>query len=147
VRARRLAICRKGSRLTTRAQSARTFARHFLHFFLFEGDAVFTRVGALSYDERASSKLARLVIGGANCLLLDEPINHLDIPSRARFQAGLDTFPGTILIVTHDRAFIDRFATGIWAPVEGTIKRFMDREELSACVIVRSDLRDEAISE
>lgn len=107
-----------------------TQARHFLHFFLFEGDAVFTRVGALSYGERARLLLARLVVSGANCLLLDEPINHLDIPSRARFRTALDAFPGTILIATHDRAFIDQFATGIWSPVEGTIKRFVDREEL-----------------
>ncbi|MCI0478848.1 MAG: hypothetical protein L0Y55_21610, partial [Anaerolineales bacterium] len=63
-------------------------------------------------------------------LLLDEPINHLDIPSRARFQAALDAFPGTILIATHDRAFIDQFATGIWSPVEGTVKRFVDRTDL-----------------
>jgi ATP-binding cassette subfamily F protein 3 len=107
-----------------------TQARHFLHFFLFEGDAVFTRVGALSYGERARLLLARLVVSGANCLLLDEPINHLDIPSRARFQAALDTFPGTIVIATHDRAFIDQFASGIWSPVEGTIKRFVDRQDL-----------------
>ncbi|MBM3128699.1 MAG: ABC-F family ATP-binding cassette domain-containing protein [Chloroflexi bacterium] len=124
-----------------------TQARHFLHFFLFEGDQVFTRVGALSFGERARLLLAWLVIGGANCLLLDEPINHLDIPSRARFQTALDAFPGTILIATHDRAFIDQFATGIWSPVEGTLKRFVDRGELSARVIARSDLRDEAISE
>jgi ATP-binding cassette, subfamily F, member 3 len=107
-----------------------TAARHLLHFFLFESDEVFTRVGALSYGERARLLLARLVVFGANCLLLDEPINHLDIPSRARFQAALDAFPGTILIATHDRAFIDQFATGIWSPVEGTIKRFVDRGEL-----------------
>ncbi len=107
-----------------------TQARHFLHFFLFEGDAVFTRVGALSYGERARLLLARLVVSGANCLLLDEPINHLDIPSHARFMSALDAFPGTILIATHDRAFIDQFATGIWSPVEGTIKRFVDRGEL-----------------
>ena len=121
-----------------------TAARHLLHFFLFEGDEVFTRVGALSYGERARLLLARLVVSGANCLLLDEPINHLDIPSRARFQAALDAFPGTILIATHDRAFIDQFATGIWSPVEGTVKRFVDRGEISTRVIARSVLRDEA---
>jgi ATP-binding cassette subfamily F protein 3 len=108
-----------------------TEARHFLHFFLFAGDEVFTRIGSLSYGERARLLLARLVVSGVNCLLLDEPINHLDIPSRARFQSALEAFPGTILIATHDRAFIDQFATGIWSTRAGTIKRFLDREEMS----------------
>jgi ATP-binding cassette subfamily F protein 3 len=107
-----------------------TQARHFLHFFLFEGDEVFTRVGTLSYGERARLLLARLVVAGVNCLLLDEPINHLDIPSRARFQTALDAFPGTVLIATHDRAFIDQFATAIWSPREGTWRRFLDRAEM-----------------
>ena len=118
-----------------------TAARHLLHFFLFEGDEVFTRVGALSYGERARLLLARLAVSGANGLLLDEPINHLDIPSRARFQAALDAFPGTILIATHDRAFIDQFATGIWSPVDGTVKRFVDRGEISTRVIANEAQR------
>ncbi len=113
------------------APMTETDARNFLHFFLFAGDAVFTPVGLLSYGERARLLLARLVVSGANCLLLDEPINHLDIPSRARFQSALDAFPGTIVIAMHDRAFIDQFATGIWSPGEGTIKRFLDREEMN----------------
>jgi ATP-binding cassette, subfamily F, member 3 len=113
------------------APMSETAARHFLHFFLFEGDEVFTRIGALSYGERARLLLARLVVSGVNCLLLDEPINHLDIPSRARFQSALDAFPGSILIATHDRAFIDQFATGIWSPRDGTVQPFVDREEMN----------------
>lgn len=113
------------------APMTETDARNFLHFFLFAGDAVFTPVGALSYGERARLLLARLVVSGANCLLLDEPINHLDIPSRARFQSALENFPGTILIATHDRAFIDQFATSIWSPCDGSFKRFLDRGEMS----------------
>ena len=109
-----------------------TQARHFLHYFLFTGDEVFTRIAALSYGERARLMLARLVVLGVNCLLLDEPINHLDIPSRARFTAALDGFPGAILIATHDRAFIDQFAAGIWMPHAGTLRRFTDRLEASA---------------
>ncbi len=112
------------------AAMSETDARHFLHFFLFEGDEVFTRAAVLSYGERARLLLARLVVSGVNCLLLDEPINHLDIPSRARFSAALDAFPGTILIATHDRAFIDSFATGIWSPQQGTIQKYLDRDEM-----------------
>jgi len=113
------------------AAMSETEARHFLHFFLFEGDEVFTRIGALSYGERARLLLARLVVSGVNCLLLDEPINHLDIPSRARFAAALDAFPGAILIATHDRAFIDQFATRIWSPQDGTLRALLDRAEMN----------------
>ena len=58
--------------------------------------------------------LARLVISGCNFLLLDEPINHLDIPSRVRFEQALADFPGAVLAVVHDRYFIQRFATDLW---------------------------------
>lgn len=92
-----------------------TDARHFLHYFMFEGDEVFTRIGSLSYGERARLILAKLVSEKSNLLILDEPINHLDIPSRERFEAALDAFPGTIVVAAHDRAFIHRFATGTWA--------------------------------
>lgn len=87
---------------------------HFLHFFLFQADEVRREVGKLSYGQRARLLLARLVASGANCLLLDEPINHLDIPSRQQLEEALLKFPGTVLIAVHDRAFIQRFSTGIW---------------------------------
>lgn len=91
-----------------------TDARHFLHFFMFEQDEVFTPIGKLSYGERARLILAKLVAEKANVLILDEPINHLDIPSRENFQTALDAFPGTILVAVHDRAFIQKFATRVW---------------------------------
>ena len=112
------------------APMSETDARSFLHFFLFGGDAAFVPVGQLSYGERARLLLARLVAQGANCLVLDEPVNHLDIPSRERFEEALDAFPGTVLATVHDRAFIDRFASGIWA-IEGTsLHRYLDRDEM-----------------
>lgn len=104
-----------------------TDARHFLHFFMFERDEVFTPIGSLSYGERARLILAKLVSEKSNLLVLDEPINHLDIPSRERFEAALDAFPGTILVAAHDRAFIDRLATGIWA-IENKAVRAYGRE-------------------
>ena len=112
------------------APMTETDARSFLHYFLFAGDDVFVPVHKLSYGERARLILAKLIVAGANCLLLDEPINHLDIPSRERFEAALDAFPGTVLAVVHDRAFIDRFATGIWAVEEGEVRRHIDREDM-----------------
>ncbi|MBI4674557.1 MAG: ABC-F family ATP-binding cassette domain-containing protein [Chloroflexi bacterium] len=101
-----------------------TDARHFLHFFMFERDEVFTPIGKLSYGERARLILAKLVAERSNVLILDEPINHLDIPSRERFQAALDAFPGTILVAVHDRAFIERFASGIWAIEKQTLRAY-----------------------
>jgi ATP-binding cassette subfamily F protein 3 len=63
-------------------------------------------------------------------LLLDEPINHLDIASREQFEQGLYAFDGTVLVVVHDRYFIERFATGVWSVEKGTIRRYIDLEDL-----------------
>jgi ATPase subunit of ABC transporter with duplicated ATPase domains len=104
-----------------------TEARHWLHYFMFERDEVLTPIGQLSYGERARLILARLIAERANVLILDEPINHLDIPSRERFEAALDRFPGTVLVAVHDRAFIDRFATGIWLVEQETVRAYPDR--------------------
>jgi ATP-binding cassette subfamily F protein 3 len=91
-----------------------TEARSFLHFFLFVGDDVFRPIGQLSFGERVRLMLALLVARGANLLILDEPINHLDIPSRERFERALQAFQGSVLAVVHDRYFVDKFATTIW---------------------------------
>jgi ATP-binding cassette subfamily F protein 3 len=91
-----------------------TDARSFLHFFLFSGDDALRPVMELSFGERARLTLATLVVQGCNFLLLDEPINHLDIPSRSRFEQALTQFNGTVLAVVHDRYFIQRFASETW---------------------------------
>ena len=107
-------------------QSAGTFneteARHFLHFFLFSGDAPLRPCGEMSYGERTRLELALLVAQGCTFLLLDEPINHLDIPSRARFEQALAKYTGSVLAVVHDRYFIDRFATRLWLVEEGRMR-------------------------
>jgi ATP-binding cassette, subfamily F, member 3 len=84
-------------------------ARSFLPYFLFYGDAVFKRVDACSLGERSRLQLARLVLQGCNLLLLDEPINHLDLESREHFEAALDAFEGAIVVVAHDRRFLQHF--------------------------------------
>jgi ATP-binding cassette subfamily F protein 3 len=101
--------------------------RSFLSKYLFKGDDVFKQVKKLSFGERARLSLACLVAQGCNFLILDEPINHLDIPSRTQFEKALSEFEGTILAVVHDRYFIERFATQIW---EVRNKRIMAREKL-----------------
>ncbi len=107
-----------------------TEARSFLHYFMFSGDDVFVPVGALSLGELARLALAKLVASGCNLLVLDEPINHLDIPSREQFEQGLSQFAGTILAVVHDRYFIQRFATRLWAVHGGTIHSYVDLEDM-----------------
>jgi len=107
-----------------------TEARSFLHYFLFTGDEVFTPIGQLSYGERARLALARLVARGCNLLLLDEPISHLDILSRASFERAMSAFEGTLLAAVHDRYFIRRFATRLWAIQERTIRPYLDLEDL-----------------
>ncbi|MCZ7542898.1 MAG: ATP-binding cassette domain-containing protein [Anaerolineae bacterium] len=100
-----------------------TDARSFLHHFLFSGDEVFIPVRDLSYGERARLMLARMVAQGCNLLILDEPINHLDVPSRERFEQAMAAYDGTVLAVVHDRYFIDRFATEVWRVEHGTVSR------------------------
>ncbi len=114
--------------------SSETEVRNFLHFFLFQGDHVFTPVERLSYGERSRLYLAKLVSAKPNLLLLDEPLNHLDIPSRERFEESLLNYNGTTIAATHDRAFVDSWATAIWwlEPAAGgaVLRRYMDRLEM-----------------
>jgi ATP-binding cassette subfamily F protein 3 len=100
-----------------------TEARSFLHYFLFSGDDALRPVAQLSFGERARLMLASLVASGCNFLLLDEPINHLDIPSRERFEQALTQFPGAVLAVVHDRYFIQRYATDLWLVEDGQVRR------------------------
>ena len=108
------------------APRSETDARNFLHKFLFGGDEVFIPVRQLSYGERSRLSLACLVLTGCNFLILDEPLNHLDIPSRTRFEQSLKSFEGTILAVVHDRYFIQGFASEIWNARDGRVKRIWD---------------------
>jgi ATP-binding cassette subfamily F protein 3 len=104
-----------------------TEARAFLSKYLFTGDDVFVPAGKLSFGERARLSLAVQVARGCNLLLLDEPINHLDIPARDRFEQALTEFSGTVLAVVHDRYFIQHFATEVWEAKDG---RITSREKL-----------------
>ncbi|KAA3653834.1 MAG: ABC transporter ATP-binding protein [Chloroflexi bacterium] len=102
-----------------------TETRSFLHFFLFSDDDPLRPIANLSFGERARLSLAKLVASGCNLLLLDEPINHLDIPSRTRFEQALSQFEGTVLAVVHDRYFIEQFATKVWYVVEGKLETWL----------------------
>jgi ATP-binding cassette subfamily F protein 3 len=103
-----------------------TELRNFLHYFLFEGNDVFVPVADLSFGERARLMLAMLVLQGCNFLVLDEPINHLDIASRERFEQALESFEGTALVIAHDRYFIEHFATRVWQVRRGQLCAYAD---------------------
>jgi ATP-binding cassette subfamily F protein 3 len=100
-----------------------TVARSFLAYFLFMGDEPIKPASLLSYGQRTRLLLAKLVADGCNCLLLDEPINHLDIPSRTQFEQALNRFEGAVLVVVHDRYFIQHIADEIWWVENGGIRR------------------------
>ncbi|HNT25005.1 MAG TPA: ABC-F family ATP-binding cassette domain-containing protein [Anaerolineales bacterium] len=101
---------------------SQTEARNFLAFYLLTGDEPLKPNSLLSFGQRTRLALARLVAEGSNCLLLDEPINHLDIPSRAQFERALSQFNGAVLAVVHDRYFIERFADRVWRVEDGSIR-------------------------
>ena len=86
-------------------------AQNLLGRFLFTGWEMHERsVSVLSGGERRRLALALVVASGANFLVLDEPTNHLDLESREALEAALDAFPGTVLLVSHDRALLDAIA-------------------------------------
>ena len=88
--------------------------RDYLAKYLFSGDDVFKKVKVLSGGEKGRLSLAILALQGANLLLLDEPMNHLDIDSQELLQSVLKSYEGTIILVSHDRYLIDAVGTQIW---------------------------------
>jgi ABC transport system ATP-binding/permease protein len=89
--------------------------RRYLELFLFDGHKQRQKVASLSGGERARVALAKVLRQGANLLVLDEPTNDLDLPTLAALEELLEDYEGSVLVVTHDRAFLDRVATSILA--------------------------------
>jgi ATP-binding cassette subfamily F protein 3 len=103
----------------------RPAAQALLGRFLFSGwDAHEKPVAVLSGGERRRLALAAVVASGANFLVLDEPTNHLDLESREALEAALEAFPGTVLLVSHDRALVDAVAERTLAIEDGTIHAY-----------------------
>ena len=104
---------------------ARPDAQSLLGRFLFSGwDAHEKQVAVLSGGERRRLALAVTVASGANFLVLDEPTNHLDLESREALEAALDAFPGTVLLVSHDRALLDAIAERTLAIEDGELRAY-----------------------
>ena len=99
-------------------------ARDRLAAFGFRGEDVFKRVSALSGGEKSRLRLCMLMGGQINLLVLDEPTNHLDIASREWMEDALSSYEQTLLFVSHDRYFIEKFATRIWTLEDGTFTDF-----------------------
>ena len=92
-----------------------TRVRSSLAAFLFKGDEVYKPLSAMSGGERARISLLKLMLGGFNLLLLDEPTNHLDASSREALEDTLSSYEGTLLIISHDRYFINKLADRVLA--------------------------------
>ena len=100
-------------------------ARDRLASFNFKGEEVFKTVSVLSGGEKTRLKLCLFMYQKINTLFLDEPTNHLDILSREWVEDAIDDFSETMIFVSHDRYFIDRFATRIWLVEDGKIIDFL----------------------
>ena len=96
-------------------------ARNRLAAYDFRGEDVFKPVSVLSGGEQSRLRLCMLMDDEINFLILDEPTNHLDIDSREWIEEAVEAYDGTLLFVSHDRYFINRFATRIWELADGTI--------------------------
>ena len=106
-------------------QMTQTEIRNALAVFLFKGEDVFKSVSALSGGERARVLLLRLMLSRDNVLLLDEPTNHLDIGSCEALETALQSYEGTLLIVSHDRYLINKIADRVYYLDETGVKEYI----------------------
>ena len=123
-------------------------ARNRLAAFNFRGEDVFKQVSVLSGGERSRLRLCMLMDEKINFLILDEPTNHLDIASREWIEEAVEDYDGVLLFVSHDRYFIDRFATRIWELEDGVITDFRgDYRQYLAANAKRGQTAEPAVPE
>ena len=125
-------------------------ARDRLAAFRFRGEDVFKPVSALSGGEQSRLRLCMLMDAKINLLILDEPTNHLDIQSREWIEEAVEEYEGNLLFVSHDRYFIDRFATRIWmledghiTDFKGTYQAYLARKARLATLSVPAPVKEE----
>jgi len=120
-------------------------ARNRLAAFNFRGEDVFKQVSVLSGGERSRLRLCMLMDEKINFLILDEPTNHLDIASREWIEGAVEEYDGVLLFVSHDRYFIDRFATRIWELQDGKITDFRGNYQEYLAAKARKNLQPEPV--
>lgn len=106
-------------------EESRPKVRDLLGSFLFQGDEVHKKVSVLSGGERNRLALCKLLLRPFNTLIMDEPTNHLDIQSKAILKHALKNFTGTLILVSHDREFLDDLADKIFEFRNGEVKEFL----------------------
>jgi len=117
-------------------------ARNRLGAYLFSGEDVFKYVGDLSGGEKSRLRLCMLMKNEVNMLILDEPTNHLDLASREWIESAVEQYDETLLFISHDRYFINRFATRIWALEDGALTDF--RGTYEQYMAMRAERKDSA---
>ena len=111
------------------AHSTQTELRSLLGCFLFQADDVFKRIGVLSGGERGRYALLRMLLRPSNFLLLDEPTNHLDMRAKDILLEALAAYSGTVVLVSHDRYFIDKLATSVFEIGNGRVEVYRGNYE------------------
>jgi ATP-binding cassette subfamily F protein 3 len=124
-----------------------TAIRNILGGFLFHGDDVFKKVAVLSGGEKSRLALAKMLIEPSNLLILDEPTNHLDIRSKEVLQDSLAHYEGTVIIVSHDREFIDGIINKIIEVKNKGIKTYLGKSSEYLNVIENDDYKEEVSEE
>ena len=127
------------------AGDVRRHLRTLLGCFLFHGDDVFKKVSVLSGGEKSRLALAKMLLTPANLIVLDEPTNHLDMRSKAVLQEALDEFEGSMVIVSHDRDFLDPLVTKVVEFRDGHIRTWLGN--VSDYLTVRAARETESMSE
>lgn len=126
-----------------------TKIRNVLAAFLFTGDDVFKKIADLSGGERGRVSLAKLMLSPANFLILDEPTNHLDIQSKEILETAIKNYTGTVLVVSHDRYFINTISTRILELRNKQLYSFIgnyDYYETHKDIIYEADLKNNEIT-
>jgi ATP-binding cassette subfamily F protein 3 len=109
---------------TTAAENYRVQIRDILGIFKFSGEDIEKKISVLSGGEKARISLAKILISPVNFLLMDEPTNHLDLDSKSALEKALKGYDGTLLLISHDRYFLDQLVTIVFELKDGTLSRF-----------------------
>ena len=114
-------------------------SRSILSRFKFKGDTINKKLKNLSGGERMRLKLAELLQQEVNTLIFDEPTNHIDIPTKEVFEEALDDFGGTLIFVSHDRFFINKYANKVIVFEDGKIKEYIGNYDSYKETIAKTD--------